>query len=59
MDGDDVVHHHHRPASSLCCIDVADTSFLAMVGDVAFLCCSDGVGVWQGSTKVVGGCGQW
>jgi len=62
MDGDNAVHCHHHPAlslSSLHCVNVADTSFLAMVGDMVFPRCSDGVGAWQGSTKVVGGCGQW
>jgi len=54
MDSDDVMHRH------CChCINVADTGFLAVVGDVVFPCHSDGVGVWQGSTKVVGGRGQW
>ena len=62
MDGDDIMHRHHRPASSLSllhCVNVVDTSFLAMVGDVAFPCCSGGVGAWQGSTVIVGGHGQW
>ena len=50
-----VVLHCHR----CCCVDVADASFLAMVGDVAFPHHSNGVGVWWGLTKVVGGRGQW
>ena len=39
MDGDDIMHCRHRPASSLSllhCVNVVDTSFLAMVGDMAF-----------------------
>jgi len=62
MDGDNIVHCHHHPALSLLLlhrVDVVDTGFLAVVGDVVFPCHSDGVGAWQGSMKVVGGCGQW
>jgi len=62
MDGDNVVCHHCHPALSpwsLHCADVVGTGFLVVVDDVVFPHCSGGVGMWQGSTRVVGCCGHW